>query len=229
MKKCELCSLEHESVKKRFCKECAKKRRAEKFKTYKKTQRSKYSEEYKEELRARKRLKRALRREKGLCTECGRIPLDGFTVCQICLDQNKKATTKYNRNKGHKPAGSSSAEEYIAGLIDGFVVVRRYRRLIKSPKTNAWLEIDLWLPEIRLAIEIDGPMHRPNSGYGTERYLYQQFQDSIKDKACSDLNVELLRIPTNAEYWHSSEQIKIILSQTIRRAKSRMEGATHNS
>jgi len=212
------------------CNECANKRRALKFKKYKKKQRENFSEEYKQVLRDKKNQKRNLRRNLGLCPECGRERVSELISCLSCVLQNKKAASKYNRKVGHKPQGQSQAEEYIQQFLNPELIChKRFRRLIKNPETNRWLELDLWLPEVRLAVEIDGPMHRPDSGYGEQRFLYQQKQDQLKNLLCEQSNVELLRIPTNADYWKDKEQLQIILSQAIQKAKSRMEGATHNS
>ena len=212
-----------------YCETCAASRRKEKFVGYKKGQRSKYSEEKKLSLIERKRLRRRERKEQGQCPECGRTPDNGLVYCEKCVAANNRASMRLNRKRGHLPAGQSGGEEYIYNLLDKDLhIIKRYRGLIISPLTNARMEIDLWLPDIRLAIEVDGPMHRRDAGYGEERFLYQVQQDRIKDTFCHEHNIELLRIATNEKYWKDQEQLKIILSQDIQWTKSRIEGATHN-
>lgn len=228
---CEICNESLGNISSAiYCETCAALRRKEKSVDYKKNQRLKYSKEKKLLFTEKRKIRRQKRKEQGQCPECGKTPESGLTYCEKCNAINKRASTRLNRKKGHLPMGQSGGEEYIYTLLEkDLLIIKRYRGLIISPLTNARMEIDLWLPDIRLAIEVDGPMHRRDAGYGEERFLYQVQQDAIKDTFCHEHNIELLRIPTNADYWKDAERLKIILSQAIRRARSRIEGATHNS
>jgi len=69
------------------------------------------------------------------------------------------------------------------------------------------------LRDIKVAFEIDGPMHR-YAIYGPERLEYQIKNDCIKDAVCHELGISLIRI--NTEYLEDSNKIRAILSQAIR-------------
>jgi hypothetical protein len=85
--------------------------------------------------------------------------------------------------------GSSKTEkevrEYVIKNYTG-IILSNDRTLILNPKTGKFLELDIWLPEIKKAIE-----------YGAEWYhrtKYQKWKDLYKQKWCKDNGIELLVI-----------------------------------
>lgn len=93
--------------------------------------------------------------------------------------------------------GESIAEEIVFTKlvkVFGNEILRRTRSLIRNPETNTALELDFYIPKLRLAFEVDGATHRTEC-YGKERLIYQQKNDLIKDKECRRLGIKLVRIP----------------------------------
>jgi len=107
-------------------------------------------------------------------------------------------TKNLRRNKGMLPAGKSAGEELIYRKIreklGNIEIIRRSRNLIINPKTGYGFELDLYLPKLNLAFEVDGQTHRTNC-YGEERLKYQQRNDSLKDRLCQEAGIKLVRIP----------------------------------
>lgn len=70
------------------------------------------------------------------------------------------------------------------------------RKTIHNPYTNHYLELDIYLPELCLAIEYDGKQHFQiiESRGGKEEYDKIQMRDFIKNEVCKELNIKLLRI-----------------------------------
>lgn len=60
------------------------------------------------------------------------------------------------------------------------------RRTIRNPKTNYTLELDIWCPEVNLAIEYDGEHHFSIKPYGEKVHKYAKSLDKIKNKVCKE-------------------------------------------
>ena len=68
---------------------------------------------------------------------------------------------------------------------------------VAAPAVNAWLptraghghELDLWWPDLRLDVEVDGPHHR---------FPHQQRKDALRDADLLAAGVSVLRFPTEA-------------------------------
>lgn len=78
------------------------------------------------------------------------------------------------------------------------------------------IRFDIYLPEIKLAIEYDGEQHYYPVNYmgdiqkAEEKFKYTQKCDSVKNKYCEENNIKLVRIP----YWERdilTQKIKEIL------------------
>ena len=65
--------------------------------------------------------------------------------------------------------------------------------IIKNPETNYPLELDIYVPTAKLAIEVDGKTHREPI-YGIEELSIQRKRDNIKDQECKKLCIELHRV-----------------------------------
>lgn len=187
-----------------------------------------------ENFNANRRLRRANWSINGLCANCGNtIEREDITKCNKCHEQSLKNSITYYRRLGMLPAGQSRPEVFVFNILQtmtDYKIVRNSRRYIKSTITGAALELDIFIPDLKLAIEIDGPMHRVPC-YGQQRLDAQIINDRIKNEQCSLLGIYLLRI--NTDHITSEDFIRTTLSQAIgivtANSSSTIEGATHSS
>lgn len=221
MKICDICSgtIENPKNNSKFCLPCSKDRRKQKMKEYDKNR--KPENEQKSQQR-RNEVRRQLRKkyqEEGLCTDCGGQRHDTLKKCLKCHEINLKASIKTNRKKGMMPAGQSSCEKMtyeILKQLTSLNIVRNTYKAIRNPKTNKALELDIYIPDINLAIEVDGPMHRV-SCYGEKRLLSQIINDKIKNSCCEEKGITLIRLNTDL---FSNDYIRATLSEALQNVTS---------
>lgn len=222
MKYCITCHILIQSPKNntKYCLDCSKLRRKEKYLEYNKNR--KLSDVQLNRLKStevRRNLRQQYRKD-GLCNICGKERFDTLLHCQFCHEINLKSSTKFNRSKGMLPSGQSSKELKVFDILQEITeetVIRNTYKIIRSPLTNSSLELDLYLPNLKFAIEVDGPMHRV-ACYGQDRLLAQQINDKIKEDLCLKKGIFLLRI--NTDLMTSEEYIRTTLSEAIQKAIS---------
>ncbi len=73
--------------------------------------------------------------------------------------------------------------DYIETIYSGGVV-KNDRTLVRNPKTGKYLELDIWLPDLKKAIEFNG------DHWHTGQYV--QYKDGVKRDWCKDNGVDLL-------------------------------------
>ncbi len=135
--------------------------------------------------------------------------IDNKTYLEIiCPNGHKHKIIWINWQQGQRcpkcsMQGTSKPEkeirEYVMKNYIGTVLYND-RTLIKNPKSNRFLELDIWLPEIRKAIE-----------YGADWYhsdKYQKWKDSYKKQWCKDHGIELLVI--NDKNWIKNKNYNMI-------------------
>lgn len=113
------------------------------------------------------------------------------------IEKYRKAEI-WRRNKGMLPSGKSSAEEQVLkkikekfGDID---ITVRDRSVLVNSLTGRPLELDIFISSLKIAFEIDGPIHRI-SCYGKDRLKQQILRDKQKDILCKEKGITLIRIP----------------------------------
>ena len=98
--------------------------------------------------------------------------------------------------------GPSLAEERFRNALEAemgieFVANSRPNWLMNLD-TGMNLELDMFHPGLRLAVEYDGPQHTsfPNPYHATRReFEAQQARDRLKDMRCREHGVHLVRVP----------------------------------
>lgn len=75
-------------------------------------------------------------------------------------------------------------------------------------KNEMVLPFDFYLPDRKVAIEVDGIHHfKPLEFYGgAEQFKKQKIRDNIKNNFCADNGIKLIRIP----YWDVKNSHSII-------------------
>jgi hypothetical protein len=141
------------------------------------------------------------------CKECAvffkRRPCDlksksGFNFC------SNSCSSKYH-NK-HKTYGikKSKAEIYITSLLKSnfpeLIIIENDRDILPSK-----LEIDIYIPEIRFGIELNGPTHYLPI-FGDENLKKQMDRDAIKVSEAIEQKIRLFIIDISLhKYWKTTE------------------------
>lgn len=81
------------------------------------------------------------------------------------------------------------------------------------------LEIDIWIPELKLAIEWNGPVHYKPI-YGEQKLLQTQNKDTKKQILAQKLDIRLIVIPqsgrmSNKKFQLIFENIRVIIQELI--------------
>jgi len=215
--KCAECEIELETKSTRvlYCEQCGKERIKKRNREISKNRVRKSLPKYQES----KKEKRKERRGKGLCTECGEKS-EG-ALCNSCRASHNERCTKHNRKIGIQEAGGSRHENIVKKellhLLEEEKIRERVWDVVRNPITNQSLQLDFYMPELRLAIEVDGPMHRLPI-YGTKRLERQQENDRIKTEECIAKNIQLIRISTDDIDTNNENWLRITLSEAVRMA-----------
>ena len=96
-------------------------------------------------------------------------------------------------NRKNPTPAEDKLRRILEGLNDGCL---RGRFNCQYPISGKWI-VDFFFPEIRLAVEVDGSIHR------TEE---QREQDRLKDADCARFDITMLRI-TNLEVYGDRESL----------------------
>jgi len=71
----------------------------------------------------------------------------------------------------------------IVKQISNEVIIENDRTQIINPKTNQFLELDIWIPSLKKAIEFNGEYWHDNN-----------YKDNIKNQRCKEKNIDILTI-----------------------------------
>lgn len=82
---------------------------------------------------------------------------------------------------------------------------------LKNPVTGKNLELDMYNPELRLALEMDGRQHAEYIPHfhrgGIKQFEYQMKKDDYKTKKCKLEGIDLIRIPHHISPDHLEKYI----------------------
>lgn len=141
---------------------------------------------------------------KTLCKKCGADVVYKTKRPSLCSGCKKKADLPAGP-RSKRPPKSSKKELAVSRLtMEIFpeleVIHNGYYSWLRSPKDQP-MQLDVYVPELNLAIEFDGKQHLVYNPYmfgkgkaGQERFAYLQKCDSLKDRLCADAGILLLRI-----------------------------------
>ncbi len=112
---------------------------------------------------------------------------------------------KYCSYINGKSKGEKEVLEYIKSIYNG-IIVENDRTTILNNLTNHYLELDIWLPDINVAIEYNGLYWHSDE--------YSINNDTIKLNECKDKGIILFIIIDN-EWKKDKEQIKEKIKSVI--------------
>ena len=123
-----------------------------------------------------------------------------------------QAIKPYVLDGTHKTPGHSSVEYFIKQDLKALYPKERVRhgeRPIRSP-SGSYLELDLQIPDLKLAIEVQGPMHYSDCDiYGN--YEEVKKRDDYKKQWCEKHGIKLMHIE-----WDGYMRTLFRLSETLR-------------
>lgn len=93
--------------------------------------------------------------------------------CRVCKEQV------------HRSKGEIEVYEFVKSNYNGKVLPND-RTTVVNPLTQMSLELDIWMPESRKAIEYNGEYWH--------KQKYQRYKDEIKQRFCNENNIDLLII-----------------------------------
>lgn len=111
---------------------------------------------------------------------------------------NKHSVLKSNASRGEKMCA-----EICKDVFPGALTYYNYRDpTFSNPDTGYALEFDIFMPELRIAVEYNGQQHYSQTGFGDPRR--QQARDQIKAALAHDYHIVLVTIP----YTYSESDIR---------------------
>jgi very-short-patch-repair endonuclease len=131
----------------------------------------------------------------------------------LSINRNKIKLTELNLEYGfvrNLRSFEIKIGELITKYLPNYIIEKeKIFKNLKSPTSKrGTLKIDYYLPEIKLAIEVDGPCH------WDKNYLYYSpkvvLRDKAKNKFCKKNNIKLIRINYSEKF--SESHFKKILS-----------------
>jgi len=138
--------------------------------------------------------------------------------CNICGYKWNTTLTQYLHGNHACPNCSNiniGGEKYMKSILDELQIKYETQKTFDNLKDSILLRFDFYLPQYNLLIEIDGEQHFRVAKFSkqlTEEQCEKSFQilqnhDSLKNKYCSENNINLLRIPWKVSKKYSKISI----------------------
>ena len=135
---------------------------------------------------------------------------EGHTVTGTCIN------SYVNGNRGCPICSNSRTEklvfEYMKSIFAQFEIINNHRP--DWLRYNQNLELDIYLPELKLALEVNGIQHYEYVPYfhnnNEENFVKQQERDEFKKKRCEEENIKLISIHYEYNYKNEEELIKYV-------------------
>ena len=122
-------------------------------------------------------------------------------------------------SKNNKLPKLSKGEQSCALALKEFFPTHTFKTVrpdfLKNPQTGHNLELDLYCPELSLAIEYNGRQHYHYSPYihgSIEEFNKQVYRDKLKNRLCKKQSVTLITVP------HTVTDIKSYLHDQLQKS-----------
>jgi len=128
----------------------------------------------------------------------------------------------HNRLKELQPkiCKRSKLEKWIA---DELIILYPSLDFQFNKRKHISYELDIYIPSIKLAIEING-VHHYRPIYGQEKFEKIQKTDQEKVKACKTLNIDLLVIDSTPQRNFSVKSSQVFLDEIINKIDEKISG-----
>lgn len=161
------------------------------------------------------------KRTEVVCDECGK----SFSKTNQRVSKhnfcNKSCSAKYNNKCKKHGARRSKIEIYVENILK-----TNFPHLDIMPNDRSLgLELDLFFPGLKFAIEFNGPVHYEPI-YGTDKFEAIQSKDKHKTTLCRDNGIELCVIDiSQIKYWKQSrlDEYATMIQHIIEPLLSRLE------
>ena len=101
--------------------------------------------------------------------------------------------------------------EYMKSIFPQFEIINNHRP--DWLRYNRNLELDIYLPELKLAIEVNGVQHYKYTPYfhdNEEDFVKQEERDEFKKKRCEEENIKMISIHYEYNYKNEEKLIKYV-------------------
>jgi hypothetical protein len=131
------------------------------------------------------------------CTQCGKKVIR--KICLVKVVKNPfcfcKCAAKYNNPQQYKGSNRSKLEKYLEQQLVTLFPILDIRF---NNKDTIGSELDIYIPQLRLGIELNG-IHHYKPIYGEKKFKSIQNYDSLKIEACSKQLITLVIIDTTKQ------------------------------
>ena len=136
---------------------------------------------------------------KIFCKNCN-TELKGKWAKNFC---SRSCSTSYNNKKRNYGYRRSKLEEHIEEVVKE----KSNKTVLFNDKSVIGSELDIFVPELKLAIEIQGVFHyRPI--FGEDKFNQIKYNDNEKRRKCEELGIRLVEIDTREQQQFSVESSK---------------------
>lgn len=154
-----------------------------------------------------------------------KLLLDNKNVSSIAEELNVSEDFVEGVVKKYKSPRRSSMEEsayQILKRIYPYYTIKEQEYI-----EEIGLYFDIYIPELRLAIELDGVQHYEQNDFfhgkglkGMEKFFKGKEYDSIKDKYALNHNIYIIRIPYNIKI--TEDNIRSIINESMDKIKDNL-------
>lgn len=158
------------------------------------------------------------------------ISIDDFKIGDFEMFQDINQSQRYTFQVG-KRKFRSIGEELVCKIFEehlGYeVLVNKRPDFLKNPKTGRNLELDVWDPKTKTAIEYNGFQHYRDPENPTEisqELIDQEYRDELKKKLCKENGIYLIIVPYTIDSIQKNSKgiVKsVVRSKSVREEKLR--------
>jgi very-short-patch-repair endonuclease len=141
----------------------------------------------------------SLEKPKKFCKNCNNKITSKWAKDFCC----RSCSTSFNNKKRDYGYRRSKLEEYIEEVVSE----KTNRTILFNNKTIIGSELDIYVPDLKLAIEIQGIFHY-QPVFGEEKFNSIKRNDAVKRKKCKELGIKLVEINTCEQNQFSIESSK---------------------